>query len=255
MTTKLTLFLTLLLTQGFAQTTIVDKLYCPTKDSVAMQFFELGNIALAKGELGEAKLYFSNAIYKDTLFCDAWDHIGLIYKRVKDGNEEAKKYFFKSLQMNPYNFAAMINISHLFLQSNDLKGAYNGFASATAIDSLNPEGYYGIACVLVGTKEFTKASYYLDIAKKLYNDKNQKLGNEITYLTGVIDCGTNQFDNSIIALESVYDLYKDQQSINYYLGLAYISKSQPDKDKAKKYLKKAKKKGAVISDEINAKLE
>jgi tetratricopeptide (TPR) repeat protein len=255
MTTKLSLILTLLLTQCYAQTTIVDKLYCPSNNKEAMQFFELGNIALAKGELAEAKLYFSKAIYKDTMFCDAWDHIGLIYKRVKDGKEEAMKYFFKSLKMNPNNLAAIINISHLFLQSNELKRAYNGFNSAIEIDSLNPEGYYGLACVLVGSKNFTEANYYLEKAKKIYNDKNYKLGNEVTYLSGIIDCGTNQYDKSIVSLESVYELYKDQQSINYYLGLAYILKEQPDKDKARKYLKKAKKKGAIISDEINAKLE
>jgi tetratricopeptide (TPR) repeat protein len=224
-------------------------MYCPTSNERAKRYFDMGQNFLDNKDIKKAINYFSLAVQEDSMFCDAWDNLGVALKR-KGELGKATQAFFKSVKINKNDLPAYINWGNIELESSDYEYAFKLFTTATWIDSTNPEGYYGLAMAHYGGKHYEAADSAITLAIELYTKNGIPLGHEVYVTQGLIFFGKGDIDGSKKLLQREYDNFPELAHVNYYLGLCYLKGSNPDKELAKKYITKAQSKGYTVDKDI-----
>lgn len=252
--TLIVLFLILFVSHAFPQVAMKTGMYCPTSNAKAEKYFKSGENALNNGNLQKASDNFVKAIEEDSLFCDAWDNLAVVMRRAGK-NEKAKSYYFKAMNINKYDIVAPINFGGILLEEGDYEYAHKLFMVVTFIDSTNPEGYFGKAKAYYGGGNYNEALKNLNTAIELYTNQRVQIGHEVRLLEGLIYYGTGDIPTAKKILENEYENFANHPHMNYYLGLCYLNMETPNKDLARKYIKKAEKEGFTVDKEVLDKLE
>jgi tetratricopeptide (TPR) repeat protein len=222
-------------------------MYCSTNNDSAKRYFDLGQKAFENREIKKAINYYSLAVQKDSLFCDAWDNLGIAVSRT-GGIPES--YFFKSLNINKNDLSAYINWGNYCLETSNFKRAHELFWMALLIDSKSPESFYGIAITFYGEENYEAADTAITRAIELYTKNGITIGNEVYFTQGLIYYGKGDIEASKKLLVRQYDNFSNLPQMNYYLGLCYLKGNNPDKELAQKFIKKAQSNGYAIEKEV-----
>ncbi len=245
----LIIFALLWFSDSFSQTTTwTHKLFCPTSSAKANNYFNEGVIFLKSNELNKAIAAYSNSILEDTLFCDAYDNLGIALRRKGDYNGALTNYL-KSYTINNENYVACTNSGELLLLARKYELAYKLFCRVIELDSMNPEGYYGKTKCLIAFKDYTNALISLEAAKEKYRILNGVVGKDVLFLEAFYYFMKEDIPTAKRLLEEIYDSYSEEASVNLYLGYCYIDPRYFDKSLARKYFKKAQDAGIEIDSE------
>lgn len=95
-----------------------ENVYCKSKDSLAIQYFNTGNLALKLNEPEKAISWFENSVKRDTTFCDAWNNLGIAHSLT--GNFEKSYYsYINSVMIDSTNFISWKNLNTIFEKTKD----------------------------------------------------------------------------------------------------------------------------------------
>ena len=106
--------------------------------------------------------YYLLAIDIEPQFIQAYDNLGQLF-RVNEQYNQAIKCYEKSISIYPLGHIAQINLATLYnTQDNSSKALYH-YQNVIEIQPESPEGYYGVAQILLNNKSYDSA---LEHAKK-----------------------------------------------------------------------------------------
>lgn len=97
----------------------------------------------------------------------------------------------------------------------------------------------------------------LEKAEKLLIDNQDKNDNQqknsldyVSFLLGACHYNYRLYDLSLPYFLKAYDGYKNWGDIHYYIGICYLKKKDPEKDRAVEYFKKAAILGYKLPSEV-----
>lgn len=200
------------------QTTISKTgMYGGTDSKDAKTFFDQAADYGDKGDFDNAKKFYLKAIKSDDKYVEAYDNIGLVYRRLGD-LDKAIEYYKKSIQLYPNGIMAHQNLAAVYGMKKDYSSAIDEYHNILKISPNDPEGYFGIA-------------------------------NSYMMLT--------QYDDALINAKKALELYEQTKSPHlgdgyYLIGMIYYYKG--DKVNAKEHIQLAKNKGAKIHPKLEEEL-
>jgi Flp pilus assembly protein TadD len=189
-------------------------MYNGTNSKKARAYFDEAADLEKKQKFNKAKKLYIKAIKHDNKFVEAYDNLGLIYRRLGDYDNAVVNYK-KSIKLYPDGTFAHQNLAVVFGILKKYEEAVKEYSEISRIDSNNAEGYFGMA------------NTYLSLSK---------------------------FDDALVNAKKALDIYKKTKSAHvgdgyYMVGLAnYYLNDMPE---AKKYLQYAKNNGVRINSQID----
>ena len=188
------------------------QLNSPTQNEKAMSYYNQGYEAFHKEDYRTAISFYRAAIKYDSAYTDAYDNLGLSYRRLNI-LDSAEFFYIKSLSILPTNLIALNNLALVYVHEGNLDKAELTYLQILKIDSTEPDGYYGLADIYYQTSKF-----------------------ELSIRNGL----------------KAYELWKQSNKIYAgdaisFVGVSYLSLN--DKKNAKKYFSLASSLGRNISSE------
>jgi tetratricopeptide (TPR) repeat protein len=212
------LFLLFLSTSLFSksqvQTTLIqDVVYTPTKSSDAKFNYNKAHDYFDKNDYESAIKYYKLAILIDSNFIDAYDNLGLSYRRCNK-LDSAELYYLLSSKKYPKGEASVMNLGVVeHFRKNYTKAIYY-YDKLIVINPKNPEAYYGLSKIYCDKGDYKLAYKNGIFAEKFYSELNSPY---------IGDC---------------------------YYQLCIVCINRNDKKNAKKYLRLAKSQGVEIDNQI-----
>lgn len=188
-------------------------MYDGTSSNEARNYFDRAEEYDIKGDFNTAKKFYLKAIKKDAKYVEAYDNLGLVYRRLGEF-DKAIEYYKKSIELFPLGTMAHQNLAAVYSFKKDYKSAINEYEVILEISPDDPEGYFGMASSYMMLSQFDDALVNAIIALDLYEKTNSHHIADAYFMVGLI---------------------------NYYKG---------DNESAKEYLQLAKDKGAEIHPQL-----
>ena len=105
----------------------------------ALYLNNIGAVALLNNDLPTAHAYLSKAIDTETQITDPWVNMGVVFGR-NEQMDDAKFAFYRALEIDDSEYAAMSNLYEVYLAQGDLESAEILHAKVEKYRSKNP--YY-----------------------------------------------------------------------------------------------------------------
>jgi len=195
---------------------IPHKSFSGNVSAKSSELYNKGTMKLHAGRYEEALVLLLAAVEESRENVDAWDHLGICYRRTGRYREAVEAYE-TSIGINPSNPVPYGNLGLIYAEHlNDLDKAQGYYQKSIELDSEWPEGYYGLAKVCEKRKDSDAA-----------------------------------IANYLKAMER-YKRLKSPVIVDAYMGLGwnYAFKQPPDYRKAAQYFLEAKKAGHPLNPEI-----
>jgi tetratricopeptide (TPR) repeat protein len=190
--------------------------YSKDVSAKSAKLYNEGTVKLRQGLYAEAIPLFVAAVGEFRGNVDAWDHLGICYRRTNQIDKAIEAYE-TSIQINPKNPVPYQNLGLIFSHiKKDASKALPLYKKMIEIDPTDPEGFFGLANVYEKVNSYDEAIVNCLKSVELYKQRNSPL---------------------------VADAY-------YNLGVNYASKNPPDNKQAADYFLKAKNAGIQLSPEI-----
>jgi tetratricopeptide (TPR) repeat protein len=224
-------------------------LLCPTKNEAAREQYNNALELQQQGKLGGAREAYLKAIGQDPLYCDAMDNLGQMLRN--DGDiKQAISWYERSLAVKPDNVVAHQNLAVAYNVQGDLDKSQSEYLWLTKNDPTNPEGYYGLGMILLGSGQTDAAIGQLEFAERIYREHGSSLAMDAQYLLGVAYFNKQDYKKAREYLTLSYLQKQDNPNVNYLLGLCYLDPLAGDKTQATGFLLKAKKLGIQLPPDI-----
>ena len=162
-----------------------------------------------ENKLAEAEQCFQDLQSKKKTQLIAFFYLGIIRIK-KDKNDEAKKYFFKILEINHNHEMANLNLGLVYFQEKNIKESIRYLTNALKINNENLLAKYHLALINLFKKEYSKAeNQFKEILLK--EPKN------INVLNNVGICYSKQmdFEKAIKIFEQCSTIKKKPPTINF----------------------------------------
>jgi tetratricopeptide (TPR) repeat protein len=225
------------------------ELYCPTSSEDAREAFNLGREFADKGQMEQARKSYLIALSADPSYCDAMDNLGLAYRA--EGKLDSAIYWYrKSIEVHPDGYVAFMNLGVALRLQGHSAEAIDAYRNCIRLDSLDPEGYYGLGSILIDSGEFRAALPLFVKCEALYRTLSSPFVLHAQYFQGICYANLGEWSSGIEVLAPIYEQIKDDATANYCLGLCYLKNEPSDREKSIKYLKKAKKGGSKLATEL-----
>lgn len=189
------------------------EMYNSTESKEALAFYSEGTELSGKGDYKAAIKLYKKALEADDKFVEAYDNMGVAYRKMGD-LENAKKAYKKSIDLYPQGNLAHQNLGLIYWIEKNYKAALEEYEIVQKNDSTDAEGYYGTIQIYFALKDYKSAIKSASKTLEIYEATNSP------YLS-------------------------DAQ---YFLGVAYYYDG--DKNKSKIYIQQAKKAGVKIPDAL-----
>jgi tetratricopeptide (TPR) repeat protein len=109
---------------------------------------------------------YEKCLKVDSTFVNAWDNLGICYRRLKEYDKSIFAYN-KSLSINPKGLMPLQNLGIVYRLKQDFPNAIKAYEKLALVDKNNPEVYFGIGQVYaMNIKDYEKG---LDNICKAYN--------------------------------------------------------------------------------------
>jgi tetratricopeptide (TPR) repeat protein len=146
--------------------------YPSTTSQKAMDYYNLG-VNTGQDNPYVAINYFLKSIEEDKNYVIAYDNLGRMYRYTQQ-YELAIKYYKESIRIFPEGNTAHINLAIVYEIMGLNEKAINEYKTAIRLDPNDPEGYYGLAMMLLYTADsydqledaLTNAKTALELYKK-----------------------------------------------------------------------------------------
>jgi tetratricopeptide (TPR) repeat protein len=215
----------------------------------------LGDIALARGDPGEAVAQYNTALKLDSTRTSAY--LGLGRASVAIGNwAVAQAHFSDAVRSNSDSPEAHFWLAESLVHQSNPSAAIGEYARALALKPNYPEAYYGLAQAQMDLGQFELARKNLDSALvlkpnyaealllggKLYEQQgddlaaiqsygaainaNNKLA-EPSYRRALLFIRQDRMDDAVRDLESAIDIQPNFPEAHYWLGRAYLAQGNP----------------------------
>lgn len=171
----------------------------------SVKLYNQGTSKLRKGLYQEAIRLFLAAVKESKGNFDAWDHLGVCYRRTGQ-IDKAIQVYKTSIEINPKNPFPYGNLGQIYLNRNDFAKALRYYNIVINLNPKDPEGYFGAGTVCEKMKMH-------DVAIKNYHKAAEQY---------------EKLNSPLLA-----DAY-------YGLGVNYALKEPPDNEQAVEYFLKAK---------------
>jgi tetratricopeptide (TPR) repeat protein len=229
-------------------------LYCESKNEQAMQFYTGAVVLAEQGHIEKAKDLYLKAIELDSVFCDAMDNLGQLFR--SEGNlEKAIHWYKKSLKIFPENPVALQNLAVAYRLQGKTKEAIAEYQLLNKVDPENPEGYYGLGTVYFDLKQYSNAVTQFQKAEKLYSKKSSPLVTDTRYYLGISYFFLEDWAKAKDYFEQIYTEFKDNPDINLLLGACCLYIKPKNRELARKYLGRAEELGMEIPEDMLRELD
>lgn len=115
-------------------------LFCPSKDTLASQYFGTGELALNMKKYELATKWFERAVKRDTAFCDAWNSLGIAHQHLNNFKNAYYSYIHGAMT-NITNEDSWINLHYLMKMSGDTINAIKSLEHLIENAPTNTNGY------------------------------------------------------------------------------------------------------------------
>ncbi|MFX1237840.1 MAG: tetratricopeptide repeat protein [Promethearchaeota archaeon] len=194
--------------------TSVNKLYKPTTSDKARDAYNRGVECTSKSDYKSAVKYYKKAIKIDAGYVDAYDNLGLVYRKLGI-LDEAEDCYKKSIQLYPDGIVARVNLGVVYRKRKDYMNAIKQYAEIKRIDQDEPEGYFGSASVNIALKNYDEALIDAKKALILYKKKNSPLLREGFFLLGNIYYIAGDLENARKYIKKAQDA--GFKTVPYYI--------------------------------------
>ncbi len=162
----------------------VKKQVILSRNKSALQSYDDGNKFLASQDLKNAITKFRQAISSDSLFTAAMDSLAGCY-RIRGKVDSAVYFYNRSVSGNPKNVFAMANLGIIYVQKNDLAGAEAVYSRIVRTDPTDPDGYFGLAEVMLKTGRYEPATKNALKAYELWKPKYPSYAGDAMLYAGI----------------------------------------------------------------------
>ena len=206
---------------GYAQESgrvLQTKVVAPTKSAKARDYYNKASDYFDQNNFRKSVELNKLAIAEDTNYIDAYDNLGLAYRKL-NMLDSAEYYYYYSFKKDSTNTTPIQNLAVIAEMQNNVEKANLLYLMITAMEPGNPEGYFGMARMQLTLGQKEEALKSGQMAEKLYEQAKSPYVGDCYYVLCVI----------------YYELKNMEQ--------------------AKKYLKLAKKAGLNIDPNIEKALQ
>ena len=258
-----------------------------------VNLLKLASECFTKNNLYKARFYLESLIKEYPVRAEYLSALGTVYKKL--GNlEEAKKWYSKTIEIDPESYEAHYNLGLVFCQEGDTASEINSFLKAI---QFNPElylAYYNIGNAYRKLEQFDKAEkFYKEaiVIKNNFDDAYFNLGviyersgkffeglecykkaieinpkhNSAIWNKALLDLKLENFDDGWEEFEFRKDFkfentkkitkkLLESQDVNGKRILVYSEQGLGDNIQFSRYLRLLKEKGAYVIFECNPKL-
>ncbi len=163
-----------------------EKTYYKMSDSEkAKEYYFSGNKAFEAGDYKTAQKQYQKAIKEDPGWVLPYDNLGLTYRK-SDKYKKAVKCFEKSLKIFPEGWIALQNQAAAYTFLNNYIYAMNNYDMLINLYPDNPEGYFGMARILVLIKDYENALVYAFRSHKMYLENKSEHSKDSEQLLSMI---------------------------------------------------------------------
>jgi tetratricopeptide (TPR) repeat protein len=143
----------------------------------------LGQVLSDEGEINEAINCLIDSLRWDSKNAYALLMMGNIFARNKDDIETAMRYYDQALEINPNDNIAINNIGANLLQQNKFEEAKKYFYKALELNSEYPNTHYALAMIAESEEDFDSAlySFFRTIKTSKKSDQLYKIGIQGAY--------------------------------------------------------------------------
>ena len=227
---------------------------CPTENEAARQQYNNALDLQEEGRLSEAKEAYRKAVEQDPGYCDAMDNLGQML-RAEGDVKQAIYWYERSLAVKPDNAVAHQNLAVAYSVQGEQDKSQSEYLWLIKNDPKNPEGYYGLGSILLGSGQTDAAIGKLEVAEKIYRENGSPLAVDAQYLLGLAYFNKKDYKRAREYLALPYAQNPDDPNVNYLLGVCYLDPSTGDKKQATEYLLKARKLGVQLPPDILQQLD
>jgi tetratricopeptide (TPR) repeat protein len=150
---------------------IKDDIYTSSKNEKSLSYYNEGTDNIDKGEFRASITPLKLAIAIDSNFIDAYDNLGLAYRKLGE-LDSALLYYKISQHLFPKGEAVIMNLGVLYKVKKDYPQSEFYFKKLINLNTQNPEGYYGLTNTYLNWEKFDKALENSFLAEKYYKIAN-----------------------------------------------------------------------------------
>ena len=165
--------------------TAPQKNYSIDVNAKSSKLYNEGTAKLQQNLYAEAIPMFLAAVEESRGNVDAWDHLGICYRRTNQ-TDKAIEAYETSIRINPQNPVPYGNLALIYYHTkNDVSKALTLYKKVTEIDPTNPEGFFGLANVYKKMGSYDEAIVNGLKAVELYEQSKSPLIADAYYSLGV----------------------------------------------------------------------
>lgn len=183
----------------------------------ALEYYNLGNVYLKKGDLEKAGIYYKKGIKINGTFPRLHLNLGAVYFK-KDSLEKAEKEYLEEIKVNPNDARAYYNLSLLYGGKSNIEDAINFGKRALERKTRFFDGYLNLGKLYLRESIYDSALIYLLKAHSLDSEQG-----EVLKLLGVVNLKLGKFKDAAMFYEKVKERIEDDPFVFYNLAVAYIS--------------------------------
>ena len=174
-----------------------EKGYNKTKNRDAWNSYASGIYELNNQNYQGGVISFNKAVDLDPKFVEAWDELGLCYRRLNDYSNAASCYQ-KSLSLNPNGYVAHLDLAYLYHRLNKKEEEIREYYYIQKIDPENPESYYGLAILFLDEGNYYDASRNALEAYQKYRNRGDSNCIDAEKLLSIIYSKQGQYDKAAV---------------------------------------------------------
>ncbi|MCK4575162.1 tetratricopeptide repeat protein [candidate division WOR-3 bacterium] len=191
--------------------------YCISMENDALEYYNLGNAYLRKGEIDKAKEYYKQGIEENFYFPRLHLNLGVLY--FKEGNlREAENEYLLEIKVNPEDGRTYHNISLLYEREKNVKGAIRFGKKAIEKTPRFVEPYVNVGRLYIKEEKFDSALIYLEKVNRI-----KKNDGKILSLLGLVNLKLQRYDSAIKHYKNAIGFISGDPFLHYNLAVAYIA--------------------------------
>jgi len=160
---------------------ITTKVVSPTKSDKAREYYNKASDYFDQNNFKKAVELNKLAIAADTNYIDAYDNLGLAYRKL-NLLDSAEYYYKYSFEKNPTNTTPLQNLAVIAELRNNFQQAKLLYLMITSMEPENPEGFFGMARMHLTLGENEEALKSGQMAEKLYEKINSPYIGDCYYI-------------------------------------------------------------------------
>lgn len=169
-----------------------------------------------EGKIDDARLYLEKGLSYDNISADFYLTAAMFYDRLEE-KDKAIKYYLKTLELNPHDYWANVNLGSIFEEDNRNEEALELFKRAYKVNPDESGISYNLAVVYTKLAEF-------NLAEKFYLEE---LTNEDAFIKTYCNLGLlymnnlQDYEQAKKYFQTGLKLYPDEYDLWYNLACLY----------------------------------